>query len=242
MSVSVAELPAMSQAQGNEEEIRSYLQKRLNRGLQQIAFFIIPSVVGFVFLGDLIVGAVFQTGEFQAETTRTVWIVLAAYSLGLLTSTLGRLYSSTFFSLKDTRTPLRFAIFRVLSSTLLGLTFGFYGPKVFALDANWGVPGLAISASLAGWIEFYFLRRALNKKIGITGLPLTFSLRVWGVAFVSVVLALGVSKFFVSDSLHVILRAMIVLIIYGVSYFFIGHLMKIEQARDLWQKVSRRLI
>lgn len=240
MSVSAAELPAMSQATGSDEEIKSYLQKRLNKGLEQIAFFIIPSVVGFLLLGNLIVGAVFQTGEFQKENTNYVWMVLVGYSVGLLSSTLGRLYSSTFYSLKDTRTPLKFAILRVTATTLLGVLFAFYLPKYFGFEEKWGTPALTVSASLAGWIEFYFLRRSLNKNIGKTGISWSFQWRVWMIAFMSAATGAALVHFLMSEAQHVILRAIVGLSTYGILYFLFGYACKVEQAHTLAQKVLRR--
>lgn len=241
MSVSAAELPAMSQATGSDEDIRHYLQGRLNRGLQQIAFFIIPSVVGFLILGDLIVGAVFQTGQFQAENTRYVWLVLVGYTVGLLASTLGRLYSSTFYSLKDTRTPLQFAIVRVIFATVLGVLGGFYLPEALGFDKQWGTVGLTVAAGTAGWIEFYLLRQALNKKIGKTGLPLIFQGKVWFMALVGAGAGAIVVRLLVDPSVHVIIRAVIALGIYGVLYFLLGYMFKVEQAHSLLQKILRRI-
>lgn len=241
MSVSVAELPAMSQATGSEHEIKEYLQGRLNRGLEQIAFFIIPSVVGFLLLGNLIVGAVFQTGEFQEENTRYVWMVLAGSTVGLLASTLGRLYSSTFYSLKDTRTPLQFAVVRVIFTTLLGVLFAFYLPKALGFDAQWGTPGLTASAGLAGWIEFYFLRKSLNKRIGKTGLSVKYQFKVWIIALISAGAGALAVQYGMEKSIHVIWRAVVGLSIYGVLYFSLGYVFKVEQAHSLLQKVLRRL-
>lgn len=241
MSVSAAELPTMSQATGSEEEIREYLKQRLNRGLEQIAFFIIPSVVAFLFLGDLIVGAVFQTGQFDASSTQTVWYVLMGSTVGLLASTLGRLYSSTFYSLKDTRTPLRFAIIRVIFTTLLGGLFGFYLPKALGLPPSWGTPGLTASAGIAGWIEFYFLRRALNKKIGKTGLSLKYQAKVWSIALVSAGIPALLAHFVLTTPMHVIVKALIAVSIYGLLYFSLGYVLKVEQAHSFLQKILRRL-
>ncbi|WP_413581861.1 murein biosynthesis integral membrane protein MurJ [Bdellovibrio sp. HCB288] len=241
MSVSAAELPSMSQAVGTDEEIRNYLQGRLNRGLQQIAFFVIPSVVAFLLLGDLIVGAVFQTGEFDAHNTQTVWMVLIGSTVGLLASTLGRLYSSTFYSLKDTRTPLKFAILRVIATTGLGVLFAFYLPKWFGLTEEWGTPGLTASAGIAGWIEFYFLRRSLNDKIGATGLPLRFQFKVWAIALVSAAVAAVVGRFVLPQDWHVILRALGAVAVYGLLYFGMGYFFQVEQAQGFIQKVLRRL-
>lgn len=241
MSVSAAELPMMSQAIGSEAEVFQYLRDRLHRGLQQIAFFIIPSVVAFLLLGDVLVGAIFQTGHFDANNTRTVWFVLMGSTVGLLASTLGRLYSSTFYSLKDTRTPLKFAMIRVAATTLLGILFAFYLPKVMGLEASWGTPGLTASAGIAGWIEFYFLRRALNRKIGVTGVPVKFQLKVWSIALISGSLASGLAHFILSPSLHVIWKAAVAISVYGFAYFFLGYYLKVEQAEGFIRKILKKL-
>ncbi|MGZ3749000.1 MAG: murein biosynthesis integral membrane protein MurJ [Pseudobdellovibrionaceae bacterium] len=240
MSISVAELPAMSQATGTTEEIHLYLRKRLNGGLQHIAFFIIPSVVGFLALGDLIVGAIFQTGAFDHESTNYVWAVLAGSTVGLLASTLGRLYSSTFYSLQDTRTPLKFALVRVFFTTSLGMLCAFYVPGLLGVAPKWGTTGLTASAGLAGWIEFYLLRHKLNKKIGSTGLKISFQLKLWAVALASAAGAWGV-KLLLNDSASLILRAIIILSVYGVLYFVLGYVFKVEQAISLVDKVKRKL-
>src|SRR5258707_6692592 len=62
MSVSAAELPAMSGAVGAESEVAELLRVRLNAGLRQIAFFVIPSVAAFLVLGDVIVSAIYHSG------------------------------------------------------------------------------------------------------------------------------------------------------------------------------------
>jgi len=239
MSVSVAELPAMSQATGTAEEIQSYLQKRLNNGLRQIAFFIIPSAVAFFVLGDLIVGAIFQTGAFDRDSTLYVWVVLAGYAVGLLASTLGRLYSSTFYSLKDTRTPLKFALCRVFFTTVLGILGAFYVPRILGVDAKWGATGLTSTAGVAGWIEFYLLRRSLNKRIGATGLEVSFQWKLWGTALLSAAIAFGL-KLILNDFSHVIARAALVLGVYGILYFALGALFKVPPAQEILAKLRRR--
>lgn len=242
MSVSAAELPAMSQAVGSEAEVQSYLRGRLTRGLQQIAFFIIPSMVAFLFLGDFIVGAVFQTGEFQADHTRYVWMVLAGSSLGLLASTLGRLYASAFYSLKDTRTPLKFALVRVALTTMLGVLFAFYLPSYLGLEERMGTVGLTLSSGLAGWIEFTCLRQALNRKIGAsTGLPLKFQGKIWGMALVGASWGYAVGHYLVPEDWPLILKAVAALGAYGVCYLVLGVLLRVEQAQVLTEKIARRI-
>ncbi|MBC7371809.1 MAG: murein biosynthesis integral membrane protein MurJ [Bdellovibrionaceae bacterium] len=240
MSVSAVELSSMSQAVGTPEEIQQYLRQRLDRGLAQIAFFIVPSVIAFLLLGDLIVGAVFQTGEFDRASTVYVWSVLAGATVGLLASTLGRLYSSAFYSVQEPKTPLKYAFVRIFFTTVLGILFAFYIPGWIGIDAKWGTVGLTASAGIAGWIEFYLLRRRLNQKIGKTGLPLSFQAKLWAAAIVSAVIAYGFRMVLPAQA-HVILSAALVLSLYGILYFSFTYFLKIEQAMDLVSKIKRQL-
>ncbi|HTG49625.1 MAG TPA: hypothetical protein VL915_03980, partial [Gemmatimonadales bacterium] len=55
-------------------------------------------------------------------------------------------------------------------------------PKALGLEQRWGAAGLTASAGIAGWIEFLLLRRALNARIGRTGIPVAHAARLWGAA------------------------------------------------------------
>jgi putative peptidoglycan lipid II flippase len=222
MAVTASELPIMSSATGTTEEIASYLRGRLDKGLKRIAFFIVPSVVAFLFLGDVIVSALFETGAFQRENTLYVWGVLAGSTVGLLASTLGRLYSSTFYALKDTRTPLKFAVIRVLLTTVLGIFCAFYLPVMLNLKADWGTAGLTASAGVSGWIEFYFLRSKLNEKIGNTGLNKKYLLKLWVVALVALLIGVSIKWYAPIQELHPVFQAIFILGPYGVFYLVIA--------------------
>lgn len=169
MSISAAELPAMSSALGAEEDVAAQLRSRLNSGLRRIAFFVVPSAMAFLALGGAITAALFETGRFHHGDSNYVWGILAGSSVGLLASTLGRLYSSTYYALRDTRTPLRFAIVRVFLTVTLGYVCAIWLPRWLGIEQRWGVAGLTASAGVAGWVEFAFLRRTLNARIGRTG-------------------------------------------------------------------------
>jgi putative peptidoglycan lipid II flippase len=90
--------------------------------------------------------------------------------VGLLASTFGRLYSSVFYALHDTRTPLRYATIRVALTTGLGYVSALLVPPAIGIDPRWGVAGLTLSAGIASWVEFTLLRRGLNRRIGRTGI------------------------------------------------------------------------
>ena len=160
MAVSASELPQMSRD-------TSALAGRLRDGLRRIAFYVIPSAVAFIALGDQIAGAIYRTGKFTAADATYVWAILAGSGIGLLASTQGRLYASAFYALKDTRTPLRFAVIRVTLTVVLGYLAALPLPALLGIAPKWGVAGLTASAGLAGWVEFFLLRRALAAKVEV---------------------------------------------------------------------------
>src|SRR6266851_1135393 len=179
MSVSAAELPAMSRALGSAGQIAEILRHRLDEGLRRIAFFIVPSSMAFLALGDVIASVLYQTGKFKHADANYVWAILAGSTVGLLASTLGRLYSSTYYALHDTRSPLRYAIVRVALTTTLGYFFAIPLPRALGIEPKWGVAGLTASAGIAGWVEIVLLRRTLNKRIGQTGLSFPYVGKLW---------------------------------------------------------------
>jgi putative peptidoglycan lipid II flippase len=231
MSVSAAELPAMSRAIGNNEQVAEVLRKRLDDGLRRIAFFIVPSSMAFLALGDVIAAVLYQTGQFKHDASIFVWGILAGSTVGLLASTLGRLYSSTYYALHDTRTPLRYAIIRVTLTTLLGYLFALPLPVALGINPKWGVAGLTASAGIAGWIEFALLRRTLNRRIGKTGLAASYVVKLWLAALVAAGIGWGL-KLLVGN-LHPIPLAAVILGGYGVSYFVITSALGISAARAI---------
>ena len=237
MAVSAAELPAMSSALGEESQVAAYLRRRLNSGLRQIAFFIVPSAMGFLALGDIIAAGLFQTGNFHAQDSTYVWGILAGSSVGLLASTMGRLYASTYYALRDTRTPLRFAVVRVALTGGLGYVCSIPLPVWIGLDPRWGVAGLTASAGIAGWVEFALLRRTLNRRIGSTGLPAALLVKLWASAAVAAggawaaKLALGHHD--------PIKTAIAVLAPYGALYFGVTYLLRVEECAGAIARLAR---
>jgi putative peptidoglycan lipid II flippase len=238
MSVSAAELPVMSGAIGAADEVAGILRARMNSGLRQITFLVVPSVMGFLALGDVIVAAIYQSGRFTHADVIYVWGILAGSTVGLLASTLGRLYSSGYYALRDTRTPLRFAIVRVLLTTLLGYLAALPLPRLIGVEPRWGVAGLTISAGIASWVEFTLLQRGIRRRIGQVGVPLAFLAQVWVGALVAAAAARGILVA-VGHRGPIILAA-IVLSVYAILFFGVSTLLKLPEARSMLGFVRRR--
>ena len=239
MSVSAAELPTMSSAVGSDEGVYEQLRRRLDAGLRRIALFIVPSVVGFLLLGDVMAAALYQTGRFTYNDAVYVWAILAGSSIGLLPTTLGRLYASTYYALHDTRTPLRYATLHVVVAIVLGYLFAIPLPTALGIDLHWGVAGLTLAAGLGGWAEFILLRRRLNQRIGRTGLPAPFIIKLWAVAFVAAGVAWAL-KMLVGVS-RPIISAIVILGSYGVLYFVLASLLSIPEAQSIFGRFTKVL-
>jgi putative peptidoglycan lipid II flippase len=237
MSISAAELPAMSSALGTTSEVAGELRIRLDRGLRRIAFFIVPSVMAMMAFGDVMTGALYQSGRFGAGDSTYVWGILAGSTIGLLASTLGRLYASTYYALHDTRTPLIYAVIRVALTTVLGYLFAIPLPPAIGLDPKWGVAGLTASAGIAGWIEFALLRRNLNKRIGKTGLPLGYVAKLWLAAAAGAGVGWGIKLGI--GARHPAILAALVLLPFGLVYFGVTAALKVPELNSVFGRVLK---
>lgn len=241
MAVSAAELPSMSSALGSSDEVAAVLRARLAQGLQNIAFFVVPSAVGFLILGDVIVATIYRSGQFMGRDVTLVWSVLAGSAVGLLASTSGRLYSSAFYALRDTRTPLRFAIIRVVLTLVLGYIFARPLPRLLGVDPYWGVAGLTLSAGIAGWVEFVLLRRELHRRIGAVPSQQSRTARLWVAAVLSALIGYGVKVVLPIRPSHYssLLVGAVVLPVFGILYLIFSRILGIAPPSSL-QRFLRR--
>jgi putative peptidoglycan lipid II flippase len=238
MSISAAELPAMSRAlAGDEKVVRIELAKRLAAAMRRMAFFVIPAAMSFFAFGDTLAGLLYQSGRFTYVDTLYVWALLIGSGVGLVASTSGRLCSSAFYALRDTRTPLRFAIIRVVLTIVLGYLSAFPIPKLLHLDPSWGLAGLPASAGVAGWIEFLLLRNALRTRVGSFSVPGMLLFRLWGIALSSATLIYPL-KLLITG--HPVAAGLVVLPCYGLLYLGGAWYLRIPEADVLIGRLRRR--
>jgi putative peptidoglycan lipid II flippase len=196
MSVAAAELPELSEVEVHDPDTRRRFRLRLEEGMARIAWYVAPTATLFIVVGDVIVRAVFQRGNFTSADTIVVWLTLAVFSTSLLATTSSRLLQNGLYALDDARTPARVAAMSVVLAAIIGLAFMFpldrlvvgpdgiegwsdiftFGPLPEAVRdnaadvAHLGIVGLAIGAAVSRWVEYRFLSRALAWRIGRTRL------------------------------------------------------------------------
>jgi putative peptidoglycan lipid II flippase len=188
LSVAAAELPELARRRGSESG--EELAGRTRAALKQIAFLVVPTSLGYLAFGLLIVALVYRRGRFGMEATWLTYLVLGGYALGLLATTWSRLLSNVFYSQGDTKRPARIAVVRVTVSAVLGATL------MIALDRyevgavagsnagglRLGAVGLAAASGLTAWLELALLARALRALLPEARLPLRSTLLMAGLA------------------------------------------------------------
>ena len=223
ISISAAQLPALS-GDATREGLEPF-RDRINSNLHRLAFFIVPSAVAFLALGDVIAAAVLQTGKFRVQDSQYVWGILAGSAIGLLATTMARLYSVAHYALGDTRRPLQFAVIRLFVAAGLGYVGALYAPAWLGLAPQWGAAGLTASAGVAGWTEFVLLRSSLNRRVGFTGLAPSYLMRLWIAGLVAAPIAFATKL--ALPPLHPIVRGAIVLPVFGAAFLAMALLFRI---------------
>ena len=195
MSVAAAELPELSRRSAVDEGPGDGGHRRLGELLARVAFYVVPTALGYVVLGDLVVAALFERGRFEPADTLLVWYVLGVFSLGLVPTTASRVLQSALYARGDTRGPAKIAAWRVAGSAVLGaaamlqldrLAIGGPGlggielaghlpawsPLTEGLRSDAGAPlrlgavGLALGSVVGSWLELALLRRRLGPGAG----------------------------------------------------------------------------
>jgi putative peptidoglycan lipid II flippase len=227
VAVTAVALPDLSRDAINEHA-HDQLRARIALGFRRIAYFVIPSAFAFVALGPAIIGALFQTGRFDADDTQLVGGVLAAYGIGLLGQATVKLFASGFYALGDTRTPVRIAIVSLVVSGVLS----------WALMQRFGPAGIALGSSVGGTLNTVLNLRNLDRRIG------TVLQRVDWRALGVVVLAgmVAAATAFGADQLvaawRPIPRGIVVLGIFGVTYGALTLALRHPDAIRAWQSLT----
>jgi putative peptidoglycan lipid II flippase len=249
ISVAASELPEMSRLRG--EGSGPALLARVRRALSYVAFLNIPTVVGYLAFGYLVVGF-YRRGNFGVADNWLVYLVLCGYSTGILATTTSRLLQNTFYALGDTRSPARIAAMRVGTSVLVALPLMFVldrfrlasliGPIAGPLPGRTlylGSVGLALASGFGAWMELYQLRRALRRRLPEFTLPWRDDARMALLALAATLPAAIV--WWLLPPLRPIFKAVVVLGIYGMSYLLAAKLAHLDEVEQLLAGVRRRL-
>lgn len=153
IAMGTAVLPTVSR-QSARQEIEK-VNRTLSFALRTILFIILPASVGLIVLRTPIVQLLFEHGEFDALSTARTSFTLLCYTIGLFAYSGQKIIVTGFYSLQDTRTPMKIGAAALVMNIVLNLIL--MGPMREA--------GLALATSIAGIFNFLFLVYLFQKQI-----------------------------------------------------------------------------
>lgn len=250
MSIAAAALPRLARSGGTGSEAE--LARGTERALETAAFLNLPSFLAYLLLGLPLVEGIFQLfGKgFGAAESRLVYLVLAAYSVGLPAATSSRVLQAGFYARGDTRTPARIAVLRVATSLAVGF------PAMLWLDRHrlgdlallatpgsalrLGAVGLGLAATLAAWLELAALRRAARTRLPSLVWPsrafLRFTFYALGASCPAAVAAFMTAGW----AAHPTVRAAIVFALFGAAYLGLATAFGEAPAKAWMARLRRR--
>ncbi|UCF86884.1 MAG: murein biosynthesis integral membrane protein MurJ [Nitrospiraceae bacterium] len=154
VAMSMAVLPSMSE-QAIKGDIYG-LKETFSFSLRLVFFLSIPSMAGLIALSHPIINLLYQRGEFTSVATEGTVQALFYYSLGLWAFVGSKVVRAPFYSMQDTKTPLKVALISVVTNILF--SFLLIGPLKHG--------GLALSLSIASAVNFIALFSLLRIKLG----------------------------------------------------------------------------
>ncbi len=241
VAIATANLARVSRdaARGDREGLRA----NLAASLRTAALLTLPSTAGLIALREPIVRVLFEHGNFTAaDTTHTATAVLC-YAFGLYAYAVTKIQVPTFYALGDTRRPVIASATAVLLKIAASLLLIWLLPRL-GFDA---FLGLALSTSLAAWINFALLARGIRGRLGSLGvhavIPTTLRLLA-----LSIVMGLATALFhggleaaWPAAGLAGQVVRLGLAVGFGIAIFGAGaRLLRIPEARDLLARFRRR--
>ena len=260
MSIISADLPEFSR---DRDDI-SAMTTRFITSSERIGFYLIFSSIAFITMGEPLVDFLFERGKFTSEDTLYIWIVLAAYSLGLYATGMSRLYQNLCYSFGDVKGPARLAGLRVLVAGFVGFLLMFQLDRV-AIDGNsiirigdfpsfsplpefaraldttpqpLGALGLALGSSLGAWIEYFLLKRRVSEHFHIKRDPHLVRRYFLVPGLISAILAGTISLLLFDQNAYFV--APVTLVSSGIVYTFVSALFGSKAAKEFLQTVRVR--
>ena len=147
-------LPSLSKAYASQDDVE--YSQLLDWGLRLTFILAAPAAVALAVLSAPLVVALFHYGKFTGIDVLMTQQALVAYSFGLLGLILVKILAPGFYARQNIKTPVKIAVFTLVTTQLMNLVF------VFGLDLKHA--GLALAIGLGACINasllYYHLRKA----------------------------------------------------------------------------------
>ena len=215
-------------AQKNLKQLKITLCKSVNG----VILITMPISVGAFILSKPIVKLLFERGAFDETATLITAQILSCYAIGMVASGMRDILVRVFYSLQDTKIPMKNSILCVICNILFNLI----------LIQTMKVSGLALGSSLAAIVAVCFLIIKLRKKIGKFNV-MSILITLLKTFIASCLMAFIVLKLFAKISLISEFLALAVSVSIGaIAYGIIVLILKVDSTDYIINIVKSKII
>ncbi len=154
VSIATAALPEIAR-RANEGDMAG-MRRTISGALRMMLMLNVPATVGLVALAHPIVALLLQRGKFTPHDTAATALALMFYAPGLIGYSAVKIASPSFYSLRDSRTPVTVSVLAVLANLGINLM----------LVRVMGYRGLALGTAIAAIFNAGTLLWLLRRRLG----------------------------------------------------------------------------
>ncbi|MDU7968435.1 MAG: lipid II flippase MurJ, partial [Paeniclostridium sordellii] len=240
ISISTIMYPILSKfaSQNNMKAFKGSLIRCINL----VIIIMLPIMVGMMVFATPIVSLLFEGGSFSSIDTFLTSTALLFYALGMVSFGIRDMLSRGFYSLQDTKTPVKNAV----AAVFVDIVFSIILVKIM------GIGGLALSTSISVTFGAILLMVALRKKIGRLGIKssvITFLKAITA----SLIMGLTVNKLykfiitigdsFIDKKKHLIFLGLTIATTIGaLIYLILSVIFNIKEVKDVLKQLKSRIL
>lgn len=234
-SLAQASLPTLAAYSDKEKDL---FWRTLATSLNQMFFLILPLSAFLLVLKIPIIRLVFGAARFSWAATVGTAYTLSFFSLSIFAQAGVYILSRAFYSLCDTKTPVKVSVGSLLTNVLLSF--------LFVRHWGWGVWSLGLSYTVGSWLNFsllaWRLRRRLDtvrwEDVGEPFLKIAYAAILTATALYLPLKLLDEYVFDTTRTVNLILlTATVSSVGFGV-YLFLGEIMDIKERRSIFNLLN----
>lgn len=237
VSIATAALPDISRHAASDDF--ASMRRTISGALRMMLMLNIPAAIGLIALAHPIVAMLLERGRFGPHDTAATAAALTFYAPGLLGYSAVKIASPSFYSLRDSRTPVTVSVISVLTNLVLNLL----------LIRVMGYRGLALGTALAAMVNASALLWLLRRRLrGLEGRRIAIALVKILIASTAMGLAAAGAAAWFAYAVHghgIVWKAGRVVVGIGsgvVVLLAAVRLLKIEEFDEAFKRVLRRVM
>lgn len=205
ISLATVVFPVMSADAARKDS--AALCTTISKSIKGAIFVAFPATVGLILIRKPLIALLFEHGRFTAQDTILTASIVVCYTIGLTGFFMQQICSKAYYSIQDSRRPMRTTLLAVVLNFLLNLIL------IWPL----GAAGLALATSACSYIQVAILLKGLSNKLGkkmFEGAAVELAKTV------VITLAMSIVAFFTLRLTYFLPRIVQLLVVVVVAVFF----------------------